>query len=428
MPVPGSQRSNSNGTPSIRCDSSIIAPAKWTLRPLPSPPSCCSGEGAPCRRFAASASWTARVRACLQSPISTRAGSTSFAAATSRRGLSNGSSSSSTPRSSYATGRTQCWTPPSSWRRVRERFRRGRARPPTSPATAGSPMCRASNAASRGRFAQTGDNLCETSGTLAGSGLLHDRMTQCAIPAGAFLSDAGPEVGMKSIFLDGTPPSHSTITLGTGARRALEDANASLGLALSSGEIDYLRVRFRELGRDPTDAELMMFAQVNSEHCRHKIFNGSWTIDGVEGERSLFEMIRHTQACNPGEVLSAYRDNAAVASRARSELVRSGPVHRTVLDGTRAGRDSDEGGDPQSSHRDLAVSGRRHRFRRRDSRRGGDGPRRPQQGGDVRILSLEPAHPGLRPAMGARQWPALAHRFCTRDHARRSDRRRRVQQ
>ena len=163
-------------------------------------------------------------------------------------------------------------------------------------------------------IAQTGDNLCETSGTLAGSGLLHDRMTQCAIPAGAFLSEAaGPEVGMKSIFLDGTPPSHSTITLGTGARRALEDANASLGLALSSGEIDYLRVRFRELGRDPTDAELMMFAQVNSEHCRHKIFNASWTIDGVEGERSLFEMIRHTQACNPGEVLSAYRDNAAVA-------------------------------------------------------------------------------------------------------------------
>ena len=163
-------------------------------------------------------------------------------------------------------------------------------------------------------IAQTRANLCETSITLAGSGLLHDRMTQCAVPAGAFLSDAaGPEAGMKSIFLDGTPPAHSTISLGADALGALEDANASLGLALSAGEIDYLRTRLRELGRDPTDAELMMFAQVNSEHCRHKIFNASWTIDGVEHERSLFEMIRHTQACNPGEVLSAYRDNAAVA-------------------------------------------------------------------------------------------------------------------
>ena len=137
-------------------------------------------------------------------------------------------------------------------------------------------------------IAQTRANLCETSITLAGSGLLHDRMTQCAVPAGAFLSDAaGPEAGMKSIFLDGTPPAHSTISLGADALGALEDANASLGLALSAGEIDYLRTRLRELGRDPTDAELMMFAQVNSEHCRHKIFNASWTIDGVEHERSL---------------------------------------------------------------------------------------------------------------------------------------------
>ena len=85
-----------------------------------------------------------------------------------------------------------------------------------------------------------------------------------------------------------------------------------LGLALGTVELDYLRARFDELGRDPTDAELMMFAQVNSEHCRHKIFNASWTIDGVELERSLFQMIRHTRALNPGGVLSAYHDNAAV--------------------------------------------------------------------------------------------------------------------
>ena len=162
-------------------------------------------------------------------------------------------------------------------------------------------------------IAHTGEDPCGTSRTLAESGLLHDRMTQCAYLPGAFLPDgSGSGAGMEAIFLDGMPPSHSTIALGADARGALEDANASLGLALSSGELDYLRTRFGELGRDPTDVELMMFAQVNSEHCRHKIFNASWTIDGVEHERSLFEMIRHTQAHHPGEVLSAYRDNAAV--------------------------------------------------------------------------------------------------------------------
>ena len=162
-------------------------------------------------------------------------------------------------------------------------------------------------------IAQTGGDPDETSRTLAESGLLHDRMTQRAhLPKtflrGALESDAGAE----ALFLDGTPPSHSTIRLGADARAALEGANASLGLALSPGELDYLAARFLELGRDPTDAELMMFAQVNSEHCRHKTFNASWTIDGAGRERSLFDMIRHTQACNPGEVLSAYRDNAAV--------------------------------------------------------------------------------------------------------------------
>ena len=161
--------------------------------------------------------------------------------------------------------------------------------------------------------ARNGGDPGEVSGALAGSGLLHDRMTQRAWPAGGLFSgEAGPGAGMQAIFLDGAPPAHSTIALGTDPRAALDDANASLGLALDPVEIDYLRARYRELGRDPTDAELMMFAQVNSEHCRHKIFNASWTIDGVETERSLFQMIRHTQARHPGGVLSAYHDNAAV--------------------------------------------------------------------------------------------------------------------
>ena len=98
------------------------------------------------------------------------------------------------------------------------------------------------------------------------------------------------------------------------ARRcaALRAANASLGLALSADEIEYLHDSFERLGRDPTDVELMMFAQANSEHCRHKIFNAEFTIDGVPQEKSLFAMIRNTHAQAPQGVLSAYKDNASV--------------------------------------------------------------------------------------------------------------------
>jgi phosphoribosylformylglycinamidine synthase len=90
-------------------------------------------------------------------------------------------------------------------------------------------------------------------------------------------------------------------------------ANSTLGLALSADEIDYLVGRFQALGRNPSDVELMMFAQANSEHCRHKIFNASWTIDGVDQAKSLFSMIRHTAEKNPEGILSAYSDNASVA-------------------------------------------------------------------------------------------------------------------
>jgi phosphoribosylformylglycinamidine synthase len=102
-----------------------------------------------------------------------------------------------------------------------------------------------------------------------------------------------------------------TVSLARG-REALVTANADLGLALSDDEIDYLVKNFAALGRDPTDVELMMFAQANSEHCRHKIFNADWIIDGERMPKSLFAMIRNTHAKNPQGVLSAYRDNAAV--------------------------------------------------------------------------------------------------------------------
>ena len=128
--------------------------------------------------------------------------------------------------------------------------------------------------------------------------LLHDPMTQSLLAsreAGAALFDAQPAGALEVVPLD-----------------ALQAANVRLGLALAEDEVDYLRARYGELGRDPHDVELMMFAQANSEHCRHKIFNASWTIDGREQPTSLFKMIKHTHATTPGHVLSAYSDNAAV--------------------------------------------------------------------------------------------------------------------
>ncbi len=96
---------------------------------------------------------------------------------------------------------------------------------------------------------------------------------------------------------------------------ALQIANMDLGLALTSDEISYLEDAYTELNRNPTDVELMMFAQANSEHCRHKTFRASWTIDDEEKDHSLMDMIQNTYAKTNGEgVLSAYEDNAAVIS------------------------------------------------------------------------------------------------------------------
>ncbi len=121
--------------------------------------------------------------------------------------------------------------------------------------------------------------------------------------------------------------------LGGGAP-ALRQANADWGLALSDEEIDYLVDHYRAAGRDPTDAELMMFAQVNSEHCRHKIFNAEFTVDGETQPHSLFEMIRMTHAASPQGVLSAYKDNAAVIEGPRAQ--------RWFADADRVWRGQDE--------------------------------------------------------------------------------------
>ena len=149
---------------------------------------------------------------------------------------------------------------------------------------------------------KNGESLNET--VLASiSPFIHDRMTQVVF--------ADPSEAMH--LFDQSPPAElSEVDVINGGRETLMRANRELGLALSDGEIDYLVDAFLGLGRNPNDIELMMFAQANSEHCRHKIFNAGWTIDGQERNASLFDMIRNTHHHQPEHVLSAYVDNSAV--------------------------------------------------------------------------------------------------------------------
>jgi len=133
--------------------------------------------------------------------------------------------------------------------------------------------------------------------------LLYDPMTEQVLT----------DLKQAQALFDAHPPSVlNHIRILEQGRHALEKANTALGLALASAEIDYLFETFMTLGRNPTDVELYMFAQANSEHCRHKIFNADWVIDGVAEDRSLFDMIKNTFLKTPEYLLSAYKDNAAV--------------------------------------------------------------------------------------------------------------------
>ncbi|MDX1451830.1 MAG: phosphoribosylformylglycinamidine synthase [Oleiphilaceae bacterium] len=135
------------------------------------------------------------------------------------------------------------------------------------------------------------------------SAVLHDRMTQAV-----FHEMAGAEL----LFRQAEPKPLSTVDVLSYGQDALEKANQRIGLALAEDEIEYLTKAFLDLKRNPTDVELMMFAQANSEHCRHKIFNASWDIDGEAQDKSLFAMIKNTFEMHSEGVLSAYKDNAAV--------------------------------------------------------------------------------------------------------------------
>jgi len=160
------------------------------------------------------------------------------------------------------------------------------------------------------RIVSSGDGGVGDISTLAAA--LHDRMTESV-----FFESAAE---LQALFAprEGKGLGHIDV-LGLGAA-AIVAADRSLGLSLASDEIEYLVTEFTRLGRNPTDVELYMFAQANSEHCRHKIFNASWTIDGEKQLRSLFQMIRNTNELSGDDVLSAYRDNAAV--------IRGGPAGR----------------------------------------------------------------------------------------------------
>ena len=187
-------------------------------------------------------------------------------------------------------------------------------------------------------------------------------------------------------------PSRSGPCRSLGGRAALEAANRELGLALSADEIDYLLESFARLGRDPTDVELMMFAQANSEHCRHKIFNADWIIDGRARAESLFAMIRYTHARKPARrALRLSRQRRGHRGHARHALF-PGSRQRHLPRRRRADRHPHEGRDAQSSDRDLALPGRGHRLGRRDPRRGRDGPRRQAQGRPHRLLGVQSAH------------------------------------
>ncbi|WP_296130104.1 phosphoribosylformylglycinamidine synthase [Pseudomonas sp. Ga0074129] len=133
--------------------------------------------------------------------------------------------------------------------------------------------------------------------------LLHDRMTQLVLDN---------MEGAAALFSHAQPKPLTAVDILGGGRAALEKANVELGLALAEDEIDYLVTSFNGLGRNPHDIELMMFAQANSEHCRHKIFNASWDIDGESQDKSLFGMIKNTYQMHSEGVLSAYKDNASV--------------------------------------------------------------------------------------------------------------------
>ena len=193
---------------------------------------------------------------------------------------------------------------------------------------------------------------------------LSDRMTESVLRR---------DTALVQLIAPATAPRPlGSFVLGDRPADTLRDASGRLGLALADDEIDYLVARYGELGRDPTDVELMMFAQANSEHCRHKIFNAEWFVGGVLQERSLFQWIKTSTAAAPDGVLSAYKDNAAVIEgHAASRLFPDADgVYRAHHEASHIL------GKVETHNHPTAISpfpGAGDRLKRRDPRRGRDG-------------------------------------------------------
>ena len=222
--------------------------------------------------------------------------------------------------------------------------------------------------------------------------LLHDPMTESVV---ATVKDAA------KLFQRSAPAALRFIDLLGQGRDALDRANDEMGLALSAAEIAYLDDNFTRLDRNPTDVEIMMFAQANSEPCRHKIFNAEWTVDGVKRDYSLFAMIRQTHAANPGRVLSAYSDNSAVTAGYDASRFFADPHSRTyryVAEPAHLLAKVETHNHPTAISPFCRCGYRR---RRRDPRRGGDRARRQAEGGAHRLFRLESAHCRLRATLGA---------------------------
>jgi phosphoribosylformylglycinamidine synthase len=160
---------------------------------------------------------------------------------------------------------------------------------------------------------RSGGRVCDAASLRPAWSVLHDRMTE------------GVYEDLSDLFDHRAPAAGRTFDVLGRGRAAIEEANRTMGLALSEDEVDYLHDAYTKARRNPTDTELVMFGQVNSEHCRHKIFNARWIIDGQPQEMSLFQMIKHTHACHPAGTLVAYSDNAGVVEGAQTKALLSNP-------------------------------------------------------------------------------------------------------
>ena len=226
--------------------------------------------------------------------------------------------------------------------------------------------------------------------------LLHDRMTESVLPD--FQAAA-------KLFARPEARTFDTVDVLSGGRAALEKANAVLGLALSPDEIDYLLDNYRALKRNPSDVELMMFAQANSEHCRHKIFNADFILNGEKQPKSLFRMIRDTHEAAPAGTVVAYKDNASVIEGAK--------IARFYPD---AAANQGYRFHEEDTHILMKVETHNHPTAIAPFAGAGTRAGRAPQGGTDRLYGFQPQYPRFETALGRRLRQARPHCLPARHH------------